>query len=228
MHHDEEARGFAGLVFLASTISDVDEKAGTTGQLPSSKQESARSDTSSSSTTTRTTLDSPRPIGKSSGGKDFWLNRIRIIAVFAFLMIVAWATIDAVRDRRESPGTETPPAPGNANPVQNPPRSSNQPRPSVTQSRPRPPIGVDLASQIESEKAQVVKMEGQIGEMDDRLDKLRRSMKSYEDLEMIDEYNELVPIYNSVLDQRIELYSKYDRLINEINAKVKRYNSGER
>jgi hypothetical protein len=71
-------------------------------------------------------------------------------------------------------------------------------------------------------------METQIKDMDDRLEDYERRMRLYRDLGMRDEYNMLVPSFNSLVNERNYLYEEYKRLIDEVNSKVRRYNLGSR
>lgn len=85
-----------------------------------------------------------------------------------------------------------------------------------------------LAQEIESGKAQAKQMEIQIKDMDDRLEDYERRMRSYLSSGTRDEYNMLIPSFNSLVSERNDLYKEYGRLIDEVNYKVKRYNSGYR
>jgi peptidoglycan hydrolase-like protein with peptidoglycan-binding domain len=83
----------------------------------------------------------------------------------------------------------------------------------------------ELAREIEDGKAQAKQMERQIINMDNRLKNYERRMKSYRDADMKDDYNLLVPTFNSLVKERNDIYGKYKELIGEVNAKVNRYNS---
>lgn len=85
-----------------------------------------------------------------------------------------------------------------------------------------------LAREIESEKTQAKQMEAQIKEMDGRLDDYKRRIRLYRDSDMVDEYNALVPSFNSLISERNDLYQEYKRMVDDVNAKVKSYNSGNR
>lgn len=71
-------------------------------------------------------------------------------------------------------------------------------------------------------------MEIQIKDMDDCLEDFEQRMSSYRASGMTDAYNRLVLSFNSLVSERNDLYEDYSRLINEVNSKVKRYNSGYR
>jgi hypothetical protein len=85
-----------------------------------------------------------------------------------------------------------------------------------------------LAQEIESGKAQAKQMEIQIKNMDHRLEDYERKIRSYRASGMMDEYNLLVPAFNSLVSERNDLYEKYSNLIAEVNAKVNRFNSSYR
>lgn len=71
-------------------------------------------------------------------------------------------------------------------------------------------------------------MEAQIQDMDVQLENLKRRMMNYRGAGKTDEYNMLVPSFNSLVGKRNNLYEEYKRLIDEVNSKVKRYNAGYR
>ena len=83
----------------------------------------------------------------------------------------------------------------------------------------------ELAKEIEDGKTQAKQLERQIINMDNRLKNYERRMKSYRDTDMKDDYNLLVPTFNSLVKERNDIYGKYKKLIDEVNAKVNRYNS---
>lgn len=85
-----------------------------------------------------------------------------------------------------------------------------------------------LASEIEEGKRRAKIMESQIDQQDRLIEDYEDRMNSYRALELVDEYNELVPLFNSLVRRRNEAYGKYKILISEINAKVERYNVGYR
>jgi len=85
-----------------------------------------------------------------------------------------------------------------------------------------------LARKIENGKKRAKQMEMQIKDMDDRLNDYERRMRSYRASGMKDEYNALVPSFNTLVSERNDLYEEYDRLVNDVNTKVKRYNLGYR
>lgn len=85
-----------------------------------------------------------------------------------------------------------------------------------------------LAIEIENGKTQAIQMETQIKDIDSRLSDNEQRLKSYQVSGMTDEYNNLVPSFNSLVSRRKNLYKKYSSLIDDVNAKVKRYNAGNR
>ncbi len=85
-----------------------------------------------------------------------------------------------------------------------------------------------LAREIKDEKTRAKLMEKQIRDMDNRLEDYDRRMKLYRASGMRDEYNMLVPSFNSLVNERNDLYEEYKRLIDEVNSKVRLYNLGPR
>ena len=85
-----------------------------------------------------------------------------------------------------------------------------------------------LSREIETGKTRASQMEAQIKDLDDRLEDYEGRMRSYRASGKRDEYNLLIPSFNSLVNERNEIYKKYSNLISEVNAKVKRYNSGYR
>ena len=85
-----------------------------------------------------------------------------------------------------------------------------------------------LKAEIEQGKRRAMEMESQMQKMDKRLKDYENQMDSYRELGLRDDYNALVPTYNSLVLERNGLYKEYSQLIIDINANVKRYNSGLR
>lgn len=83
----------------------------------------------------------------------------------------------------------------------------------------------ELAIIIENDKKSAKLLEEEISDLDNKINREKRNLEYYERAEMFDEYNELVPRYNSFVSKRNSLYEEYRDLIDDINAKVKRYNS---
>jgi hypothetical protein len=68
-------------------------------------------------------------------------------------------------------------------------------------------------------------MESQLDEIEKKLNGCKNSLDTYKILEQIESYNNLVPIYNSLLEQMKRLYAEHSQLVDEVNAKVRRYNA---
>jgi hypothetical protein len=85
-----------------------------------------------------------------------------------------------------------------------------------------------LSQEIEIGKAKVKQMEIQIKNIDHRLEDYERKIKYYRTSGMMDEYNLLVPVFNSLVSKRNNLYKEYSSLIAAVNAKVNRFNSSYR
>lgn len=83
-----------------------------------------------------------------------------------------------------------------------------------------------LSTEIDAGKARASVLESQLQELDNRLDSMKRRMDSYSRMDMIDDYNSLVPQFNSLVNQRNAVYDEYSRTIDDVNAKVNRWNSG--
>ena len=83
-----------------------------------------------------------------------------------------------------------------------------------------------LANEIEIGKAQAKELEDKINEMNDKLHSYKTQMESYQADGNYDAYNELVPISNSLLEEKNTAYEKYKNIINEVNQKVEQYNAG--
>jgi hypothetical protein len=111
--------------------------------------------------------------------------------------------------------------------------NSSSSRPS-NQSRPRSTYGTQpynrgsLAREIENGKARAKQIETEIESMDNRIEEMEREMNSYQLSGRTNDYNGLVPTFNSLVKKRNSVYEEYSRLIDDVNAKVNRYNSGAR
>jgi hypothetical protein len=82
-----------------------------------------------------------------------------------------------------------------------------------------------LRQQIESGKARLRQMETQIGGMDKQLESYESDAQRHKLLGELENYNNLVPLYNALVGRRNQLYAEYESLFNEVNAKIKRYNA---
>lgn len=85
-----------------------------------------------------------------------------------------------------------------------------------------------LAREIEIEKAKAKEKELQIRDLDQRIEEQELRLNSFQTSGMIDEYNILVPTFNSLILERDSLYEEYSHLIDELNAKIISYNLGHR
>lgn len=115
------------------------------------------------------------------------------------------------------------------------PQNDSSSQRTTSQSPSRPSQGVrspsrntSLAREIESEKTQAKQLETQIEEMDSRIEEFERQMTSYRLSGETSDYNRLVPSHNSLVNERNAIYVQYSRLVDDVNAKVKLYNSGRR
>ena len=84
-----------------------------------------------------------------------------------------------------------------------------------------------LASRIEARDLRAKEMELEIAGIDDLLDTHERRMRSFQTSGMTDEYNRLVPVFNSLTDKRDALFEEYSNLVSEVNAQVARFNAGQ-
>ena len=97
-----------------------------------------------------------------------------------------------------------------------------------------------LGSRIDADKRRAKQMESDIEDKDTEISSYRQRLQQYEQRmnrhktwNEIDEYNALVPVYNSTLqsvnglvEERNDLHQEYSNLIDTINANVNRYNRG--
>ena len=68
----------------------------------------------------------------------------------------------------------------------------------------------------------------QLENIDRELEGYKEKLNMYEVTGRVDEFNRMVVKYNSRLLERNQLWKEYDSLIDEINRKVNRFNSGFR
>ena len=206
--NDKGKKGFSGLSDLASQISGLDDTVGSKAisetKLPHGTQ--GQKGTPGSEPKSEPTT-SPPPIETVSSGKSGrgsgWKWFLGIVGV----IVVIWIANNWGQNTKK-------PSPNTPSPTHN-----------TYESRPSRSI---LAREIETGKMRAKQMEIQIRNMDDRLEEYKRRLDNYKSLGMIDEYNELVLLFNALVNERNNLYEDYSRLIDEVNAKVKRYNSGYR
>jgi hypothetical protein len=202
MDNKEKKHGFSGLSDLASKVSDVDDVAcsepKSEAKSPSSTTEKKPERKSPISSPTIETVSSDKRSGNSG-----WRWILGIVGV----VVVIWITNNGGRDTKKS--------------------SPNMPSPTHNTYEVRPNRDT-LAGEIENGKLRAKTMEVQIKDMDGRLEDFERRMSSYRASGMTDEYNMLVPSHNSLVGRRNDIYEEYSLLIDEVNAKVKRYNAGYR
>jgi hypothetical protein len=212
MDNNDNKRGFSGLSDLASELSsdiDVisseqksDVKPSSDTQNPSStSRESPRNEPERKSPTSSVAIETVSS-GRSTEGSGWKL----ILGIFG-LLVVIWIANNGGHETKRS--------------------SLNTPSPTHNKYKGQHSHGT-LAREIENGKIRAKQMEIQIRNMDDRLEEYKRRLGNYKSLGMIDEYNGLVPLFNALVNERNNLYEDYSRLIDEVNAKVKRYNSGYR
>lgn len=81
-----------------------------------------------------------------------------------------------------------------------------------------------LEREIEDGKSRAKLLGTQIELKDAEIEGLERTMNNYR-YSNTDEYNRLVPRFNSMVDDRNKIYQEYKQLIDSVNAKVKQYNA---
>jgi hypothetical protein len=81
-----------------------------------------------------------------------------------------------------------------------------------------------LRQEIETGRAKLKLMISQLETIDGQLESYKADANRYKLYEQIDNYNNLVPIYNALLAKRKQLYTEYDRLYNAVDVKINRYN----
>ena len=90
------------------------------------------------------------------------------------------------------------------------------------------PVPGRLDAAIESGKRRARQMGVQLENIDRELEGYKEKLNMYEVTGRVDEFNRMVVKYNSRLLERNQLWKEYDSLIDEINRKVNRFNSGFR
>lgn len=139
------------------------------------------------------------------------------IAVVALICLIVMAAIDSESNSRYNTPTASS-TPSSTGSVSYSPRPSNRSRSSLN----------SLSTEIDDGKRRAAQMETELDEMDARLEDYERQMRRYRNRGMTDDYNRLVPVYNSLLEDRIALYDDYSRVVVDINDKVRRFNAGQR
>ncbi len=82
-----------------------------------------------------------------------------------------------------------------------------------------------LKKEIENEKKQAKEIEGEVLGMNDRLNSYKLQLDTHQAAGEYDEYNALVPLYNSLVAEKKSAIERYNNLIDEVNQKVHQYNS---
>lgn len=204
-------RGFAGLSDLTSEVNAVDDAVSSELKLEA-KQYSTIHDSPSSFDNHRKEPDrksktSPPSIETISSCKRSGGSGWKWIIVIVGIIVVIWI-FNIGGQKAKIPSVNT--------------TSSTH---NTSEARPNRRT---LAQEIKNGKIIAKQMEVQIKEMDERLEDYERRMISYQTSDMIDEYIIIFTTYNSLVSERNELYKKYSDIIDEVNYKVKRYNSGYR
>jgi len=226
MDNKNSKRGFSGLSDLASDISGVPD-------VPRSEPSQPKPIPTASKETGGKVTGSPQQIetvgsGKGGGGSGWkWT-----LGIFAAIFVIWLVNIGGQVIKQPS---HNPPPPAHS--------SSDGPEEitslDLDESDTKSPLSTSrsrndrstqgtLAQEIENGRMRAKRMETQIKDLDDRLEDLDYKMQYYQASDMIDEYNELVTYFNSLVSERNELYEEYIRLIDDVNSKVRRYNSGYR
>lgn len=139
--------------------------------------------------------------------------------LFVSLGLIAWCALALIY---ESSSTNSSPV---TRPSARPDYSSRQSGQTVSYPR-RDPNRSNLAAAIDAGKARAKTLESRIEDLDSRLENMKRRMDSYRTSDMVDEYNALVPQFNALVGQRNDVHEEYSQTIDDVNAKVSRYNSG--
>lgn len=105
-----------------------------------------------------------------------------------------------------------------------PGKSSSSYRSSYTSSSSKSSTRSTLKYQIEEGKKQIRLLESRMTNINSRLEDYEQRMRQYSQLEMVREYNALVPVFNSLALERGTIYKQYEQLLQEVNAKINRYN----
>jgi hypothetical protein len=98
----------------------------------------------------------------------------------------------------------------------------------------------ELEGQLTVMDGQIESYDRQLGDMDSQLKSYDGTMDSYRRMDMTESYNALVPTYNAVVNKRKRAYQDYSELltrregiyeqykkqIDDVNAKVRQYNTG--
>lgn len=91
-----------------------------------------------------------------------------------------------------------------------------------------PPIDTGLKNEIEQGKAEIESMESKLNSLRSDIESNKSLLENYEASGNYDAYNSLLPTYNSLIDDWDSQYKRYQNLLDEVNAKISRYNAGER
>lgn len=211
---EKKKRGFAG---IGDRVSHLGEEV--TEEIAAQKTEEKKESEKRASTTTQATSPARQQITAknaptASAPRSDQFPLIGKIAILVFAGIFVFLII--LNNSRESARTSYSP------PIKSPDYSSAPRSYDIRSTR------STLAREIEYGKTRAKQMETQIKDMDDRLEDYERRMRLYRASGMRDEYNMLVPSFNSLVNERNYLYEEYKRLIDEVNSKVRRYNLGSR
>jgi len=202
-------RGFSGLADLASEVSGADDifwsdqasegKSSSVARVsPSTTKTGLGIEPNRKVATSRPPLYTDSWSGKTYRGVWKW-----ILGASAVVFVIA--LIGHGMQDTKKPSSNTP-----------------SPVPKSYESWPRPST---LEGEIQKGKIRVRELEARIREMDNNLDEYERRLKSCQASGMKDKYNTLVISFNLLVNERNDLYKEYSKLIAEINAKVKLYNS---
>lgn len=203
--NDKDKKGFSGLSDLASDISGLDDAVNSeaVSETKPSHGTQGRKGTPRSVPERNPTTSPPLieivSTRKSSGGSG-WKWILGIVGV----IVVIWIVNNGGQDTKKP--------------------SPNIPSPTYNTYDSRPSRST-LAREIENGKVRAKQLEAQIRDIDDRLEDYERRMRTYRASGMTDEYNMLVPSFNSMVGKRSDLYEEYSKLIDEVNANVNRYNA---
>jgi len=204
---EKDQKGFSGLSSLISDVSSTDGISSTEPSLPSPESSKITSGPTAKDETAPKVSSSQRPVEIDRFFKT--ARRIKWKRFFGIIgiIVIIWVIANLGENTRET--------------TYKPPSSSDQ-------SYDSQPTRSTLLREIEDGKTRLEQMQTRLNSINNRLDDYQRKMNAYERLNMIDEYNYIVPIYNSLLSEGDDLYEEYTRLVDEVNSKVVRYNSGYR
>jgi hypothetical protein len=89
-------------------------------------------------------------------------------------------------------------------------------------------VDTALINEIEQEKSELQSMESSLTRLKADIESNKKLLRNYDAGGNYDAYNELVPTYNSLVEEFRSKAKKYNDLADEVNAKISRYSARER